>query len=78
MTKDSLTSTTATKKPIVALDCDGVLLDYNATFGHLYEKTFGKKVSIVSPKSYRVSVSPLNGSQTFGLLSRFARCSVYK
>jgi hypothetical protein len=41
--------------PIIALDCDGVLLDYQTTFGQIYTKTFGKQVNIVSPKAYHVS-----------------------
>ncbi|CAF2056680.1 unnamed protein product [Rotaria magnacalcarata] len=43
------------QKPIIALDCDGVLLDYHATFAQIYEKTFGKQLTVVSPKSYHSS-----------------------
>ncbi len=44
------------KKPIIALDCDGVLLDYQTTFAQIYAKTFGKQVTAVSPKAYHVSI----------------------
>ncbi|CAF2880053.1 unnamed protein product, partial [Rotaria sp. Silwood2] len=40
-------------KPIIALDCDGVLLDDHATFAQVYEKAFGKQLTVVSPKSFR-------------------------
>jgi len=56
MTKDSIPSTSTTNKPIIALDCDGVLLDNRTTFAQIYEKTFGKQLTIVSPKSYHVSL----------------------
>ncbi|CAF0939112.1 unnamed protein product [Rotaria sordida] len=39
-------------KGIIALDCDGVLLDTHSAFAQLYTKTFGKELAIVSPKSY--------------------------
>ncbi|CAF1379081.1 unnamed protein product [Adineta steineri] len=45
---------TSNKKPVIALDCDGVLLDYHATFGKIYEETFGKQLSVVSPNAYHV------------------------
>jgi len=51
----TLSSTIENKKPIIALDCDGVLLDYNLTFARIYEKTFGKQIQVVKPKSYYVS-----------------------
>ncbi|CAF1092795.1 unnamed protein product [Rotaria sordida] len=40
------------KKSIIALDCDGVLLNYQATFGQIYEKAFGKQLTVVSPNAY--------------------------
>ncbi|CAF2127128.1 unnamed protein product [Rotaria magnacalcarata] len=43
------------QKPIIALDCDGVLLDSHATFAQIYEKVFGKQLTVVSPKSYHAS-----------------------
>ncbi len=55
MTRDSTSSTSTTTKPIIALDCDGVLLDYCTTFAQIYEKTFGKQLTLVQPKSYHVS-----------------------
>ncbi|CAF1092291.1 unnamed protein product [Adineta steineri] len=42
-------------KPIIALDCDGVLLDYQATFPRIYKKTFGKQLTPISPKSYHAT-----------------------
>ncbi|CAF3312395.1 unnamed protein product [Rotaria socialis] len=45
------------QKPIIALDCDGVLLDYHATFAQIYEKAFGKQLTCVSPKSYYSSTA---------------------
>ncbi|CAF1031986.1 unnamed protein product [Rotaria sordida] len=47
---NSLTNTN--QKLIIALDCDGVLLDYHTTFAQIYEKTFRKQLTIVSPNSY--------------------------
>ncbi len=55
MTKGTTTSTSATTKPIIALDCDGVLLDFCKNFAQIYEKTFGKQLTLVQPKSYHVS-----------------------
>ena len=55
MTRDSISSTSASTKPIIALDCDGVLLDYCITYAQIYEKTFGKQLTLVQPKSYHVS-----------------------
>lgn len=40
------------KKQILALDCDGVILNYNQQFGIIYEKLFNKKLDIVNPLSY--------------------------
>jgi phosphoglycolate phosphatase-like HAD superfamily hydrolase len=42
------------KKPIIALDCDGVLLDYHAAYAQIYQQTFGKELTVVSPNAYRV------------------------
>lgn len=56
MTKDSTSSTNSATKPIIALDCDGVLLDYTTTYAQIYEKTFGKQLTVVQPKSYHVSL----------------------
>jgi beta-phosphoglucomutase-like phosphatase (HAD superfamily) len=58
MTKDSTpsTSTSTTTKPIIALDCDGVLLDFHINFAQVYEKAFGKQLTVVSPTSYHVSL----------------------
>jgi histidinol phosphatase-like enzyme len=53
MTKDSIS---LRNKPIIALDCDGVLLDYCSNFARIYEQTFGKSVELVQPRSYHVSL----------------------
>ena len=50
-------------KPIIALDCDGVLLDYPANFARIYEKTFGKQTTLVEPRSYYVSSIAKNKKQ---------------
>lgn len=55
MINSPLVSIDNNNKPIIALDCDGVLLDYQTTFGQIYTKTFGKQVDVVSPKAYHVS-----------------------
>jgi len=60
MTKGTTTSTSATTKPIIALDCDGVLLNYSATFAQIYEKAFGKQLTLVSPKAHHVSLIIFN------------------
>ncbi|CAF0950476.1 unnamed protein product [Adineta steineri] len=52
MTRDSQLNTSTNNKPIIALDCDGVLLDYQKQYAQIYEKTFGKQLTVVSPKSY--------------------------
>ena len=51
----SSSSSIAKTKPIIALDCDGVLLDDHATFPRIYEKAFRQQVTLVSPKAFRVS-----------------------
>jgi beta-phosphoglucomutase-like phosphatase (HAD superfamily) len=56
MTTDIRSSPVINKKGIIALDCDGVLLDYSRTFAQIYEKAFGKQLTIVSPKSYHVTL----------------------
>ena len=55
MTRDSTSSTNMPKKPIIVLDCDGVLLDSRLTFAQIYERTFGKQLQLVEPRAYRVS-----------------------
>jgi hypothetical protein len=54
MTNNSFSPLSDNRKPIIALDCDGVLLDYQTTFPQIYTKTFGKHVTLVSPKAYHV------------------------
>lgn len=56
MTKDITSCTSTTAKPIIALDCDGVLLDYCTTYAQIYEKAFGKQATLVEPRSYHVSL----------------------
>lgn len=41
-----------TKNKIIALDCDGVLLNYNEAYGRALEQFLGIKPNIVSPESY--------------------------
>jgi len=45
---------TNNKKPIIALDCDGVLLDYHTAYAQMYKQAFGKELTAVSPNAYRV------------------------
>jgi hypothetical protein len=54
--KDSTSSTNISTKPIIALDCDGVLLDYNTAFAQIYEKAFEKQLTIIEPKAFGVSL----------------------
>jgi hypothetical protein len=51
MTNNSFSPLSDNRKPIIALDCDGVLLDYQT---QIYTKTFGKHVTLGSPKAYHV------------------------
>jgi hypothetical protein len=32
--------------PVIALDCDGVLLDYSAGYGRVWELVLGEKVEL--------------------------------
>lgn len=40
------------KNKIIALDCDGVLLNYNEAYGRALEEFLGEKPTIVSPTAY--------------------------
>lgn len=57
MTNSSTISNSAStsNKPIIALDCDGVLLDYGTNYARIYEKTFGKQATLIEPRSYYVN-----------------------
>ena len=37
---------------VIALDCDGVLLNYIDTYKRIYEEMFDTKLSVVNPRSY--------------------------
>src|SRR5450830_1707598 len=37
---------------LIALDADGVLLDYNQAYGRAWEKAFGVKPQLVNPNAY--------------------------
>ncbi|WP_298208702.1 HAD family hydrolase [Acidovorax sp.] len=54
-------------KPVIALDADGVLLDYNAAYAEVWEKVFGKRPVERDPSAYwamdRWSVERLDGRQ---------------
>lgn len=39
-------------KPIIALDCDGVLLDYNLAYASLWKKAFGEYPNELDPHAY--------------------------
>lgn len=53
------------KKPIIALDCDGVLLDYNLAYAKVWERFTGVYPKELDPKAYwhkdRWSVQQLAG-----------------
>jgi phosphoglycolate phosphatase-like HAD superfamily hydrolase len=53
-------------KGIIALDGDGVLLDYNLAYAHAWERAFGVLPKLVDPNAYwpmdRYGVPHLNGS----------------
>jgi len=54
-------------KPIIALDADGVLLDYNAAYRKAWEKTFGELPALRDANAYwamdRWSVNRLTGKE---------------
>lgn len=58
---------TSLSKPIIALDADGVLLDYNAAYAKLWGKVFGMLPTERDPNAYwamdRWSVEKLSGSK---------------
>ncbi|PIF89400.1 hypothetical protein CLU86_0268 [Acidovorax sp. 62] len=58
---------TSLSKPIIALDADGVLLDYNAAYAKLWGKVFGMLPTERDPNAYwamdRWSVEKLSGSR---------------
>lgn len=60
-----------TKKPIIAIDADGVMLDYNTAYARAWEKTFGYHPIEINPNAYwaseRWKVDHLEG----GELERF-------
>lgn len=39
-------------KPVIALDADGVLLDYNAAYREAWERAFGVRPRLVNPNAY--------------------------
>lgn len=53
-------------KRIIALDGDGVLLDYNAAYAHAWQRAFGELPVLVNPQAYwprdRWSVTTLSGA----------------
>lgn len=42
-------------RPIIALDADGVLVDYNTTWGRIYAQHFGVELSVVEPNAYHAT-----------------------
>jgi hypothetical protein len=62
------------KKPIIALDADGVLLDYHAAYRHAWRRAFGYLPAIRDPQAYwpidRWEVARLQGTD----LDRFRAC----
>jgi 5'(3')-deoxyribonucleotidase len=41
------------KKPIILIDCDMVLLNFNQAIANAYEKKFNKKLKVVDPKAFK-------------------------
>lgn len=40
------------KRPLIALDCDGVLLDYSLAYASIWERAFGIKPKELNPDAY--------------------------
>lgn len=61
--------------PIIALDCDGVLLDYNLAYASLWERAFGYYPKEINPDGYtalqRWDVKMLEGKE----LQRLRDCT---
>lgn len=53
-------------KGIIALDGDGVLLDYNLAYAHAWERAFGSQPTLIDPNAYwpmdRYDVPKLDGA----------------
>jgi phosphoglycolate phosphatase-like HAD superfamily hydrolase len=62
------------KKPVIALDCDGVLLNYNLAYAHAWERAFDVYPAEKDPQAYwaidRWDVELLSGER----LDRFVAC----
>ena len=56
-----------TNQPIMALDCDGVLLDYNLAYAGAWERAFGVYPREMDPQAYwpmdRWGVERLSGER---------------
>ena len=61
-------------KPVIALDADGVLLDYNLAYAGAWERAFGERPAEIDPHAYwamdRWAVQALDGER----LLRFKAC----
>ena len=61
-------------KPIIALDADGVLLDYNSAYAGAWERAFGQRPAEADPNAYwamdRWAVQALDGER----LQQFRAC----
>lgn len=69
---------------LIALDCDGVLLDYHEAYQRFWEITFGERPMVRNPKPTGLGIGSrcrhwtLRGARTFGpvAVKRFGqRCS---
>lgn len=62
-------------KKVIALDADGVLLDYNAAYGDAWHRAFGQRPELVNPNAYwamdRWGVPRLEGEQLERLREQF-------
>lgn len=61
-------------RPVIALDADGVLLDYNRAYAGAWAQAFGERPRLVNPRAYwpmdRWGVERLEGER----LARFRAC----
>jgi hypothetical protein len=45
-------------KPIILLDCDQCVLDYNKRVGDIFKELFGYEPLVKNPKAYRKKIKP--------------------
>lgn len=55
MSKTPKAFKSAPRRPIIAIDADGVMLDYNAAFAVVFEKAFGRKLELVDAAAFHAT-----------------------